>query len=452
MQNVSFKDKVEAYMKEHEAGILADLQKLISFRTVSEEKGEIEKSLNWFLGRAQDMGFKVYKTSTNDVGIVEAGQGEEILGILVHLDVVDIGDPDKWDYPPFEGTISEGSIWGRGTMDDKGAAMVCLYGMKALADVGVGFHKKIWLIVGTGEEEDWTDMEHYKEEFRFPDYGFSPDGDFPVFNIESGYADVVLEFDESEAIGLYGDFDVESGKSANTVPSKAVLTLNGKQIVFEGISAHSSSPELGVNSIGLLCASDLCDPSSCNPSSGSGFNFSRFVNEILACDHYGGRLNFRNEEEYWDGQYLGRTTVAPTVLKRAGDKVLLTVNIRQNASLTRKDIESAFDEYRKKYHYNYRITSYLDALKVNSRMKPFAVMAETYEDWGYENSFIAAGGTSYAKAMKNIVTWGPCFPEDLSCAHKENEKIGLAALFRAMGIYTDYMYRVVSETESLIER
>lgn len=444
-RNVSFKERIEAYIKEHEDEILADLRKLISFKTISEEKGEIEKSLNWFLRRAQDMGFSTFKTATSDVGIVEAGQGGEILGILVHLDVVDIGDPDKWSYPPFEGTIAEGSIWGRGTMDDKGAAVICLYGMKALADLGASFHKKIWLIVGTKEEEDWTDMTNYKKEFRCPDYGFSPDGDFPVYNIENGYADVVLEFDESENIGRYGDFDVESGKSANTIPSKAVLTMNGEQRVFEGVSAHSSSPELGVNAIGLLCASDLC-----NPSSGIGFNFSRFVNEILACDIYGGKLNFKGEEEYWEGQYLGRTTVAPTVLKRAGDKVLLTVNIRQNASLTRKNIESAFDEYRETYHYEYKITSYLDALKVSRRLKPFAVMAETYEDWGYENRFIAAGGTSYAKAMKNIVTWGPCFPEDLSCAHQENERIGLASLFRAMGIYADYMYRVVSEKESLL--
>ena len=93
----------------------------------------------------------------------------------------------------------------------------------------------------------------------------------------------------------------------------------------------------------------------------------------------------------------------------------------------------------------------MDALRVSRKLKPFAVMAETYEDWGYENSFIAAGGTSYAKAMKNIVTWGPCFPEDLSCAHQENERIGLPSLFRAMGIYTDYMYRIVSEKESLLE-
>jgi succinyl-diaminopimelate desuccinylase len=138
------------------------------------------------------------------------------------------------------------------------------------------------------------------------------------------------------------------------------------------------------------------------------------------------------------------------VLKRTDGKVVLTVNIRQNASLARKDIEKAFDEYAKEYHYRYRTATYLDALKVSQKLKPFTVMAETYEDWGYRNSFIAAGGTSYAKAMKNIVTWGPCFPEDQSCAHQENERIPLDSLRRAMGIYADYMYRVVSEEESLL--
>jgi succinyl-diaminopimelate desuccinylase len=202
---------------------------------------------------------------------------------------------------------------------------------------------------------------------------------------------------------------------------------------------------MGVNAIEKMCASVTG-----NSQTGAGFNFIRFISDILACDMYGGKLKSKKEEEYWEGQCLGRTTVAPTVLKHAEGKVFLTVNIRQNASLSRTDIEKAFDEYGKEYHYRYRITTYLDALKVSHKLKPFAVMAETYEDWGYQNSFIAAGGTSYAKAMKNIVTWGPCFPEDQSCAHQENERIPLVSLFRAMGIYTDYMYHVVSEKESLI--
>lgn len=448
MQNdrsASFREQIKAYIKEHEALILDDLRTLIAFRTVSEEKDELRKSLFWFLQRAEEMGFQTYKTTAGDVGIVEAGQGEETLGILVHLDVVDPGDPDKWRYPPFEGTVADGFLWGRGTMDDKGAAVICLYGMKALLELGAVFRKKIWLIVGTAEEEDWTDMAHFKEEFPCPDYGFSPDGDFPIYNIENGYADVVLEFDESDSAGLLGEFDVHSGKSANTVPSKAVFSMNGVKQTFEGVSAHSSAPHMGVNAIEKLCAASAVDL-----PPGADFNFVRFVRDILVCDMYGGKLKFKNEEEYWEGQYLGRTTVAPTVLKRAGGKVVLTVNIRQNAALTREDIEKAFDEYGEAYHYRYRITTFLEALKVSRRQKPFEFMAKTYEDWGYQNSFTAAGGTSYAKAMQNIVTWGPCFPGDQSCAHQENERIPLASLFRAMGIYTDYMYRVVSEKDSLL--
>lgn len=132
--------------------------------------------------------------------------------------------------------------------------------------------------------------------------------------------------------------------------------------------------------------------------------------------------------------------------------MVLNVNIRQNASLTRQDIEDAFRRFSGEYHYQFTIPVFLDAMRVSSKRKTLAVMAQTYEDWGYENRFIAAAGTSYAKAMKNIVTWGPCFPEDLSCAHQENERIGLRSLFRAMGIYTDYMHRVVSDPESYLER
>lgn len=433
-------EQIKEYIKEQEPAILTDLQKLISFKTISEEKQEIENSLNWFLHRAGEMGFTTNKTTTNDVGIVEAGQGDETLGILVHLDVVDIGDPGKWKFPPFEGTIAEGSIWGRGAMDDKGAAVICLYAMKALLDFGIDLHKRVWLIVGTGEEESWTDMENFKKEFPCPDYGFSPDGDFPVYNIENGYADVVLEFTEDGAMSQCGCFAVDSGKDTNTIPSKATLTVKDGHHEFEGISAHSSTPELGVNAIEKLCASGLCND-----------YFTRFINEVLAGDIYGGKLRPEGEEGCWEGQQLGRTTFAPTVLKQKGGKVLLTINIRQNASIKRKDIEKTFDQFRDCYHYDYRITQYLEPMKVSRNLKPFAVMAETYEDWGRPNSFLAAGGTSYAKAMSNIVTWGPCFPEDLSCAHQENERIGIDSLFQAMGIYTDYLYRIVTTKESLLK-
>lgn len=68
------------------------------------------------------------------------GEGEETLGILAHVDVVPVGE--GWTYPPFSGTIADGKIFGRGTLDDKGPAMMCLYCMKALKDLKIPLRRK----------------------------------------------------------------------------------------------------------------------------------------------------------------------------------------------------------------------------------------------------------------------------------------------------------------------
>ena len=49
------------------------------------------------------------------------GRGEAPAVMLsCHLDAVDIGDPDGWQIPPFEGRIQDGFLHGRGAMDIKG--------------------------------------------------------------------------------------------------------------------------------------------------------------------------------------------------------------------------------------------------------------------------------------------------------------------------------------------
>jgi len=49
--------------------------------------------------------------------------------LLNHIDVVPEGDITLWKFPPYSGKIAEGKVWGRGAFDNKGAAMMQLFGL-----------------------------------------------------------------------------------------------------------------------------------------------------------------------------------------------------------------------------------------------------------------------------------------------------------------------------------
>ena len=90
------------------------------------------RALQAFLSCAAAMGFET-RNYDNYVGEVLFGEGEPF-AILAHLDVVPAGS--GWTHAPFGGEIENGKLYGRGAMDDKGPAVVCLYALKALKDEG----------------------------------------------------------------------------------------------------------------------------------------------------------------------------------------------------------------------------------------------------------------------------------------------------------------------------
>lgn len=128
-------------------------------------------------------GFKT-KEVDHIAGHIEFGEGEEIIGVLVHVDVVPaVGD---WLYPPFSGTVADGKIYARGALDDKGPAVCALYAFKLLKDLGFKPNKRLRLIIGTDEETSWRGIKRYFEKEEMPLFGFSPDANFPLIYGEKG--------------------------------------------------------------------------------------------------------------------------------------------------------------------------------------------------------------------------------------------------------------------------
>ena len=77
--------------------------------------------------RLQAIGFTVERMDFADTQNFWAWRGQgETLAFAGHTDVVPPGDADRWINPPFEPTIRDGMLFGRGAADMKGslAAMV----------------------------------------------------------------------------------------------------------------------------------------------------------------------------------------------------------------------------------------------------------------------------------------------------------------------------------------
>lgn len=242
-------------LSRYDAAVIESLQQIVRINSVLSDAqpgmpfGEgPAKALEYALSLCEKLGFRT-KNLDNYVGYAEIGQGEEMLGILTHLDVVPEGS--GWTYPPYSAAIADGKMFGRGTIDDKGPAIAAVYAVKAVADAGIALNKRIRIIFGVDEETGWRDMDYYMVKGEEgPTYSFAPDASFPVIFAEKGcvYFDLTMDAKAADLISIAG------GAASNAVPDSCtaqVLSSGGEVLTVsaEGVAAHASLPEQGKNAI-----------------------------------------------------------------------------------------------------------------------------------------------------------------------------------------------------------
>lgn len=96
--------------------MLADI---VEMNTVNDNEIEVARYLKKLF---EDHGIQaeIDEVEENRVNLIASiGEGSPVVGISGHMDVVSEGDPDDWDYPPFELTEKDGMLYGRGTSDMK---------------------------------------------------------------------------------------------------------------------------------------------------------------------------------------------------------------------------------------------------------------------------------------------------------------------------------------------
>ena len=324
--------------------------------------------------------------------------------------------------------------------------MSSLYAMKAVKELELPLHKKVQLIIGTQEEVEWTDMDEYVKQYPLPDYGFTPDGSYPICNIEKGYIDQIMEFDltEEEPEGLYLK-ELEIGTAVNVVPGEAKAVLSdGSEIHVTGKACHSSQPEMGVNSIYLL-GEELKK---------KGLSENKLLKLLYAiCEdfegHYGDKLGLRSESDWYQGEFVHRNVFSPTILNAKDGKAEMAVNVRFPYGEDRYRVIDRLTLWAEEHGGKTVSVDSQHAVFVPKTSPFLKVFADAYEEVsGLKNEFVLEYGGTYAKAMPNIVSWGPLFPGDEDMCHQANEYIGSDALLISTKIFAEAIAGIVLSEES----
>ena len=173
------KEKIFAKIDELKDQMIQDICEMVqidSQRSEPQEGMPFGQGVNNALTKALEIskreGLSV-KNVDGYMGYAQFGEGENYIGVMGHLDVVEVGD--GWIYPPFSATIADNRIWGRGALDNKGPLFSAFYGMLALKKLGIEPNIPIRVIFGTNEETGMADCRYYLEHEKAPLMGFTPE-------------------------------------------------------------------------------------------------------------------------------------------------------------------------------------------------------------------------------------------------------------------------------------
>lgn len=441
--------------------LLACLQENLRIPSVEGQSAEgapygiaCRESLDHVLKAASDLGFRTENVDGH-MGWCEYGEGEEMIAVLGHLDVVPAGD--GWSFDPWGGEIKDDRIFGRGTMDDKGPSIAALYALAALRDSGLPLKRRIRILFGCNEETGARDVKYYLAKGgEIPVMGFTPDAEYPVINGEKGIINVTY----SRSYGQTGELrliSIHGGTAPNVTPAAASAELacspemaakitaltfpkvtmtatdNGVRVEAEGVNAHGSTPWQGENAIGrLVLALDAM------PFEGETTEWIHFLATKLGMETNGQAAGI-----YLHDEISGDLSVNWGTLKADDRKLSMIINYRYPVTKAYADCAPAFDALFAEAGFVKEKELHKEKLYISADSELVRILLKVYkEHTGMDGKPLCIGGGTYAKCLPNILAFGPIFPGDEVREHKPDEFIEIPKLMKNAQIIASAMYEM----------
>jgi succinyl-diaminopimelate desuccinylase len=345
---------------------------------------------------------------------------------------------DGWSFPPYAGMIDEGKIFGRGALDNKGPIFAALYGMKAVMDSGIPLKRRIRAVFGTSEETTFADMAYYVTKEELPVAGFTPDADFPVIYAEKGILHVSFsrEFSETEKTDITLE-SLKAGNAINMVPDRAeaVLNVGGRQVRLEatGVSAHGSMPQDGKNACFALL--ELWSHQDLPVVMQDALSFLTYS---LIQETAGENLGIAASDEP-----SGDLSVNLGLLEGNEGYIKGGLDIRYPVTISRDWLLSTLEGAFAKGGFSIDAISHKAPLYVPKDDTLVKILMNVFQEkTGRRDEPVSTGGGTYARAIPNILAFGPLFPDDEYPFHKPDEYIDIDRLVLLSKIYAQAVYEL----------
>ncbi|CAM4093984.1 dipeptidase [Pseudoalteromonas ostreae] len=410
----------------------------------------------------QDLGYTV---------LIGMGEQSDKVTVVTHGDVQP-ADASKWLHSPFkiDSTSEPGKLIARGTEDDKGAIATALYAMKAIKDQNIELDNRIELMIYLAEESDWGPLEEFMKTYQQPKYAVTIDASYPVVVAEKGWSLIGSTFvGTSQQTSPYVN-QLQGGAFVSQIPEDASVILHnataeniaklndnvakmsnvkiaiteldsGIKVAVKGMSAHSSEPELGHNAIAHL-AEVFKGIELENNSDGQAIEF---INQLIGLDLYGKQFG----DIAYSHDFMGPMTVSPTVIKRDGNAITLSVNMRRpmgkDEALLKQQIDSALAQWQANNQVQLKETNIVIGTPMLLDNAPHAqALLDIFKHFtgDQEAGFVSIGGGTNAKLFDNAVSFGPSMPGKRYTGHSEHEFITVEQLKLNLKMYTAMMIKL----------
>jgi len=455
--------RLQDWLREHEQELLEDTREIIRIPSIEGEPAEnapfgveCRRALDLALSKSASFGFRTTDLE-GYLGYAEVGQGERLILVLGHLDVVPVGP--GWHFDPFGAEISEGYIYGRGTTDDKGPAMAALYAARAIKECFPELNARIRVAFGCNEESGFRCVQRYVKTEEAPAFGIAPDAMWPLCHAEKGISNITLTAPIPG--GEFALASLSGGQRANIVIDKCEAEVhvadsirklveaklaekwdrnvefswsgNMLKLTAVGKAAHGASPHLGDSAATRMFRAlmEICPTENASwfellmesaQISGAGLGISGYddVSHELTCN-------------------LG-------VVSTDNGRIKLLYNIRYPVTWKFEELRSRLDKKVLAIGRGFVVESMTDskALYFPLDHPLVSTICEVVrEETGDTTPPGTMGGGTYARAVPNTVAIGTSWEGD-GKAHETDERIKVESLFRASRIYTHILYRLAT--------